>query len=113
MKGERLFHLVDPDAWRAFETAGEDELRVASLESEGFVHLSFRGQLDGTLEAHFAGTERLVLLELDATGVAADVRLELSRGGERFPHLYRPLRRRDVVSARAIERAAEGWTLPD
>ena len=111
MSDERLFHLLGADAWHAFETSNADELETPSLASDGFVHLSFRTQLEGTLDAHFAAVERLVLLELKRERVAADLRLEVSRAGERFPHLYRALRRDDVASARAIERGPDGWTL--
>ena len=111
MKSERLFHLVDAEVWRAFEASDSEELH--SLEAEGFVHLSFGAQVEATLRTHFAGVERLVLLELHRDNVAADVKLEPARGGEPFPHLYRALRRSDVASARTIERGADGWTLSD
>lgn len=81
--------------WEAFEASGRfagspDDLR------DGFIHLSTPDQLEGTLLRHFAGEADLVIAELN---VAADpaLKLEPSRGGALFPHLYRPLEWADVL----------------
>ncbi len=90
----RLFHLVRADG-ASIDLAPETVLssyQAASLETEGFVHLSFADQLAGTLETHFADADRVLLLELNRTSVLGDLRLEASRGGADFPHLYRALR---------------------
>src|SRR5690606_28686416 len=57
---------------------------------------------------HFPDAGELVLLELDPAAVAGDLRWEESRPGERFPHLYRPLRPGDVVAVHRWRRAADG-----
>lgn len=107
---ERLFHLVPGD--QAAELRGT--YAPASLASEGFVHLSFRAQLQGTLDLHFAGVQRVYVLELEPDRVTGDLRLEPSRGGADFPHLYRALERDDVVAAWCLEAAApQGLQVPD
>ncbi len=112
LRERRLFHLV-PDT-DAGSLATEGTLPVPSLETEGFVHLSFSGQLAGTLEAHFVGAQRVALLELDRETVASAVRFETSRGGARFPHLFRPLDLgRDVTSRWTLERDGEAFNLPE
>ena len=46
-------------------------------------------------------------------GAVADaLRLEPSRGGELFPHVYRALRRADVMDARIVQRGPDGWRVP-
>ncbi|MCP3920858.1 MAG: DUF952 domain-containing protein [bacterium] len=82
-----------------------------SLASEGFVHLSHADQLAGTLALHFANCSAVVLLEVDRVRVAADVRLEPSRGRALFPHLYRALDADDVLQTWTLERQG-GWVLP-
>ena len=89
---ERLFHLVERAAW----DAGRG-FHPPSLGREGFVHLSLARQLAGTLRAHFAGAGELVLLEIDPERAAPLLGFEASRGGARFPHLYRPLEPEDVL----------------
>lgn len=108
----RLFHVTRWEAWEGLAGAEEGaELRPDSLAAEGFVHLSYGDQLAGTLRAHFRGSGRLALLELEPEAVAADLRVEPSRGGAPFPHLYRALRRGDVRAAWPLE-ALGGFALP-
>ena len=53
MNPARLFHLLPPQAAREL-TRGAGSWSPGSLESEGFVHLSFAHQLSGTLAVHFS-----------------------------------------------------------
>ena len=57
-------------------------------QRDGFIHLSTREQLPGTLSKHFAGEEDVVILALDPAEMGDALRWEPSRGGELFPHLY-------------------------
>ena len=111
MNERRLFHLAGEEA-SAFLESDSPELVPASLAAEGFVHLSFAEQLAGTLDVHFDGIHALILIEVDPKSVAADLRLEPSRGGALFPHLYRALRLPDVVQVWRIERRGGSWALP-
>jgi uncharacterized protein (DUF952 family) len=56
---------------------------------DGYIHLSTREQVAGTIAAHFAGaSDDLVVIEIDAALLGSELRWETSRGGARFPHLY-------------------------
>ncbi len=107
-----LFHLVPAERWRAHGAAGGGEWRPDSLAAEGFCHLSFGAQVPGTLEAHFAGHDGLVVLELDPRSLGVDLVLEPSRDGALFPHLYRPLRPADVIGEQRWQRGADGAWRP-
>lgn len=108
----RVFHLAEADAWRRFaEEPHEPCWSPPSLAREGFVHLSFAEQLGGTLDAHFAAHDALVLLELEPALLVDALCLEPSRGGALFPHLYRAPRRAEFVGRWPLERAP-GWRLP-
>lgn len=107
-RGMRVYKLFRAAEWAAFQAAGEtagspDDLR------DGFVHLSTADQLPGTLARHFGGESGLVLVALEAAALGPALRWEVSRGGARFPHLYRPLRAGDVVRSWPL---AEGGALP-
>jgi uncharacterized protein (DUF952 family) len=79
---------------------GQDRLAPSPLDArDGFIHLSARGQVAGTLAAHFAGVEGVELLAIDAARLARGaLRWEVSRGGDRFPHLYGPLPETAIVA---------------
>jgi uncharacterized protein (DUF952 family) len=68
---------------------------------DGFIHLSTADQVEGTLRAHFAGQDDLVLVEVDPGTLGAALRFEPSRGGALFPHLYGEL---PVAAAREVRR---------
>ena len=106
---ERIFHCVLAREWRA--TPAGAPWAPPSLTLEGFVHLSFESQLHGTLALHFPADEELYLLELDARRLEADLRLEASRGGALFPHLYRALEVTDILGWWALP-PAEGTRAP-
>ena len=79
---------------------------------DGFIHLSARDQLRGTLDKHFAGQPGLVLLEVDANRLGNGLKWEKSRGGALFPHLYRPLDLAAVISVVKLELAEDGSHRP-
>lgn len=80
----------------------------AAPGAEGFVHGSFTRQLDGTLALHFAGVARVELLLLDPARLGDALRLEASRGGEAFPHVYRALGPADVLARVRLVAGADG-----
>jgi uncharacterized protein (DUF952 family) len=99
-----LFHIVAPADWPA---AGD--YRPASLAEEGFVHLSFLDQVDGVLNDRFRDAAELVVVELDPTVLAAEVRVEDSYGtGIAFPHVYGPIPTAAAVAEHPLSRAADG-----
>ena len=86
MPGEPLYKVLRASEWQEAQKQGAvagspDDLR------DGFIHLSTRSQLAGTLNRHFAGETGLVILEL-AADCLDDVKWEPSRDGALFPHLY-------------------------
>lgn len=94
-----VYKVLRSDEWTDLEAAGET--RGAPVDvADGFVHFSTAAQLPGTLGKHFAGETGLMLVAVDAD---AGFVWEPSRGGALFPHLYRPLRRADVLWARPLD----------
>jgi uncharacterized protein (DUF952 family) len=91
-----IYHIVLPEAWAAFDT---DLYRAPSLETEGFIHCSFPNQLNGVIERYYAGTERIVLLEIETEKLMSRVLNEPSTGNEIYPHIYGPINRDAIVAA--------------
>ena len=105
----RLFHLAPLDAWRSRDP--KCDYAPAGWDAEGFLHLSYARQLGGTLATHFRAGGQLALVELDAARCRSDVRVEPTRGGAGFPHLYRPIQPADVLATHELDGRA-GWHLP-
>ena len=91
MTKNAIFHICREEEWRAAEAAG---LYHGSSQdaADGFIHFSARDQVEGSAAKHRAGQEGLLLLTVDPDALGEALKWEASRGGQLFPHLYRPLR---------------------
>jgi uncharacterized protein (DUF952 family) len=69
---------------------------------DGFLHFSAADQVVETAAIHFGGQAGLVLLTVDPGLLGTWLRWEVSRGGARFPHLYRDLPVTAVVAAEPL-----------
>lgn len=76
--------------WAQFEADGVFHGAPVDL-ADGYIHLSARDQLQGTLTKHFAGQSGLVIAEVDLAQLGETVKWEVSRGNALFPHIYGPL----------------------
>lgn len=102
-----IFKICDRADWADAERAGiyqgsPDDKR------DGFIHLSTRDQLRGTLDRHFKGMQGLVLIAFD-TGKLANLIWEPSRGGALFPHVYGTL---EVSKALWVKDLPQSGELP-
>ena len=83
-----VFHITERGAFAAALESGAYE--AESLQSEGFIHCSTRGQILRTAARFFGGRSGLVLLCVEAERLAALLRYETA-DGEAFPHCYGPI----------------------
>ena len=95
-----IIKLLRAGEWAQFQADGvfagsADDLR------DGYIHISTPEQAPGTLAKWFAGDVGVVALTLDADALGEALKWEESRGGQLFPHLYRPLRLDEVLDVRA------------
>ena len=81
--------------------------------ADGYIHLSGADTVRETAAKHFAGRDGLVLAAVDAAAVADALKWEPSRGGALFPHLYRPLKRAEVLWAKPLPLGPEGHVFPE
>lgn len=70
--------------------------------ADGYIHFSTAEQVAETAFKHFSGETGLKLLAVDADSLGDALRWETSWGGALFPHLYRDLRRDDVLWSRDL-----------
>jgi uncharacterized protein (DUF952 family) len=65
---------------------------------DGFIHLSTSIQLAETLSKHFRDKDSIVVAEVDAEKNSELLKYELSRGGNKFPHLYGNLELSSIIN---------------
>ena len=93
-----IYKLASATLWKEAEAAGVFVGAPVDL-ADGFIHFSTAAQTPETAAKHFLGVSDLLLIAVDADLLADDLRWETSRGGQLFPHLYRPL---PLASVRSV-----------
>jgi uncharacterized protein (DUF952 family) len=96
-----IYKIFRAPEWALLQSDGETDGAPVDV-ADGYVHFSTAAQAAETAAKHFAGEDDLWLLALDADTLGPDLKWEPSRGGALFPHLYRRLRRSDVLWARPL-----------
>jgi uncharacterized protein (DUF952 family) len=90
-----IFHAVTPRNWKKF--SDRDFYEAESLFTEGFIHASFAEQLDATLRIHHKDETRILVLAIDSELLENELRIEESRNGEKFPHVYGSINKSAIV----------------
>lgn len=102
-----IYKICPANLWREAEVRGV--FIGAGIDiSDGFIHFSDAGQVRETAAKHFAGQDDLVLVAVEAERLGEDLRYEVSRGGELFPHLYADLPLSAVRWVRPLPLGADG-----
>ena len=65
-------------------------------QRSGYIHLSRKDQLRKTIDIYFK-EKKIVILKIDTKKLKKQIVWEISRGGEKFPHLYDNLNLESVV----------------
>jgi uncharacterized protein (DUF952 family) len=100
-QGMLIYKIFRAEEWAALRS--EEETRGAPVDlADGYIHFSTPMQAPETAAMHFEGAEDLFLVAVETDRLGDDLAWEVSRGGEKFPHLYRVLRLDDVVWAQPL-----------
>ncbi|WP_409433053.1 DUF952 domain-containing protein [Litorimonas sp. RW-G-Af-16] len=114
MRPNYIYKVLRMDEWMSLREVGEfygsdDDRR------DGYIHLSTRKQLAGTLEKYYTQGDMIILAEVDATDAEflSDLKWEVARDGSEFPHLYSELSIGDVLRFWELTPDAQGrYELP-
>ena len=58
---QEVYHIVPASEFKVSEN---NEVTSPSLESEGFIHLCFLGQVEGVIERYYSNIKELVVVKL-------------------------------------------------
>jgi uncharacterized protein (DUF952 family) len=91
-----IYKIFRTEEWLAFQAVGETLGAPVDL-ADGFIHLFTASQAAETAAKHFAAADGLMLLACDADNFGDDMKWQVSRGGDLFPHLFKVLKMTDVT----------------
>ena len=96
-----IYHVTTAEEWNAAKGKGFYE--SPSLKTEGFIHCSEEGQVDGVLKRYFSGKKDLVKLVIDTDKLTSRYVQEWSPSTQdTFPHIYGPINQDAVISVEKI-----------
>ena len=106
-----IYKIFRDNEWATMQAQGETTGAPIDV-ADGYVHFSTADTLRKTAELYFTDVHNLWLLAVDAEPLGDDLVWEESRGGVKFPHLYRVLRMDDVLWYKPLPIGAQGHEFP-
>jgi uncharacterized protein (DUF952 family) len=102
-----IYKICSAQEWK---TASENKrFDGAAIDvRDGFIHFSTAAQVRQTARLHFSKRQGLVLIAVDTKVLEPDLRWEVSRGGDLFPHLFAALEVDTVKSVTELPVAEDG-----
>lgn len=97
-----IYHITDKEQWQHAIKLGYYE--APSLQSEGFIHLSKKDQVQDVLERYYKKQQNLLLLHIDESKLKAPLKYEIAPSiNAEFPHLFGRLNIEAVIEIIEIE----------
>ncbi len=91
-----IYKIMTSAQWSEFVQNGVFTGAPIDL-ADGYIHFSTATQAQETAAKHFAGQSDLQLAWADADALGEAAKWEVSRGGAKFPHLYRDWQMTEVL----------------
>jgi uncharacterized protein (DUF952 family) len=85
-----IYKIMTAPQWAEFQKLGTFHGAPIDL-ADGFIHFSTATQMKQTAALHFAGQTDLHLAWCEGDDFGDDLKWEVSRGGDQFPHLFAKL----------------------
>ena len=82
-----LYKIMSRQEWETARAQGIYEGSDADRR-DGFIHLSAAHQVRATAQKHFSGKAGLLLVSVAEEVLGQNLKWEVSRGGDLFPHIY-------------------------
>lgn len=93
-----IYHIVTPEIWEKFKD--EYEYEAESLKTEGFIHCSYRNQLDAVLERYYKTAGKVLILEINPHLLTSKLVAEPSTNREIYPHIYGKINKSAIVNVK-------------
>ena len=107
-----IYKIFRHEEWSELEANGSTKGAPIDL-SDGYVHFSTASQVRETAAKWFKDADGLFLVACSAPNMGDDLKWEVSRGGDKFPHLYREMRMEDVLWHRSLPLVEGVHQFPD
>lgn len=90
-----IYHITTQENWDKYK--GKPSYQVESLQTEGFIHCSYAGQLDAVIQRYYANVQKVLIVTIETEKLKSKLVEEPSTGGEIYPHIYGRLNHNAVL----------------
>jgi len=102
-----IYKICKKDEWtkaieKGFYIGSEVDIK------DGYIHFSTQEQLKETLEKHFKGQANLIIISFRVIDLADDLRWELARNNDLFPHYYGKIDAKRASTIYPLELGVDG-----
>ncbi len=98
-----IYKIFTHEEWKNFQSKN---FFFNSLDAKsGFVHLSTKKQVKGTIKKYFFDQSILVLVSFKLADLKKNLKWEISRDGNLFPHFYGTLDIKKVYNFKIIRQS--------
>ena len=112
MRDRIIYKVLRQSEWDKLQRDGYFN-GSAHDKRDGFIHMSTRAQLQGTLDKHYTQGDVVILAAIRASDIKSPIKWEVSRGGAEFPHIYGELPLNAVEQHWVLPPDPEGRYAPD
>ena len=116
-----IYHITSRTAWNEARERGD--YRADSLDTEGFIHCSTETQVVPVTEKYYQGRNDLLLLVIEPSLLASELKWEPPSGGapppgvpegDLFPHIYGPINLEAVIQVFDLQVNPDGkYSFPE
>ena len=108
-----IYKICSEKEWA--DAVAQGTFKGAAIDlRDGYIHFSNAEQLRETAAKHFGNQDHLVLLKVATAPMARHYKMEVSRGGALFPHLYAKLPLSSVAEWQELNLGEDGFhVFPD
>ncbi len=68
----------------------------------GYIHLSTKSQIKNTIEKYYKNEDSIIIFKINVKDIAKNLKWEISRNNQLFPHLYGFINFIDVKKTKLI-----------
>lgn len=68
----------------------------------GYIHLSTKSQIKNTIEKYYKNEDSIIIFKINVKDIAKNLKWEISRNNQLFPHLYGFINFIDVKETKLI-----------
>lgn len=97
-----IYHIVTPEIWEKFDD--EYDYEAESLRTEGFIHCSYRNQLEEVLARYYKNTGKVLVLSINPHLLKSELIAEASTNREIYPHIYGKINKTAIVGVEPVIR---------